>query len=97
MFLDRWYNLYMETIRKLSDIDPRDREVVERVFGQRIADPADVVLILKTVEAVSNDAAGSGDEDEVPKWCHVLEGLSDEDLADFNVILAQPVRLARDS
>ena len=40
----------METIKKISDIDPRDRAVVERVFGQRLEAAGNIVLILKTVD-----------------------------------------------
>jgi hypothetical protein len=83
----------METIKKISDIDPRDRAVVERVFGQRLEAAGNIVLILKTVDATPSSppmAAG-----ELPSWCNVLDGLSDEDLAEFDATLDEPVRLAR--
>lgn len=35
--------------------------------------------------------------DGVPPWFDVLEGLSDEDLAEINAIIAQPIRLAHRS
>jgi hypothetical protein len=88
-----WYNLCMETIKKISDIDPSDRAVVERVFGQRLEAAGNIVLILKTVDAAPSSPLPAGDE--LPSWCNVLDGLSDEDLAEFDATLNEPVRLAR--
>jgi hypothetical protein len=34
------------------------------------------------------------DSEDVPAWCNVLEGMSDEDLAHFDEVLKTPVRLA---
>ncbi len=83
----------MEIIKKLSDIDPRDRAVVERVFGQRLEATANIVLILKTVDAEPTGPLAAGDE--LPSWCNVLDGLSDDDLAEFEATVNAPVRLAR--
>ncbi len=84
----------METIKRLSDVDPRDLAMVERVFGQRIQSTKGVVLILKTDEAPPTEA-GTGSSGELPSWCNVLEGMSDADLAEFSATLEEPVRLAR--
>jgi len=91
-----WYNCRMESIKRLSDVDPRDLAVVERVFEQRIETTRDLV-ILKTAEApltANQDAMVSRD---VPSWCDVLEGMSDDELADFAASLAAPVRMVRSS
>ena len=77
----------METIKKISDIDPRDRAVVERVFGQRLEAAGNIVLILKTVDAAPSIPLAAGDE--LPSWCNVLEGLSDEDLAEFDATVTR--------
>ena len=77
----------METIKKISDIDPRDRAVVERVFGQRLEASGNIVLSLKTVDASPTSPMAAGDE--LPSWCNVLEGLSDEDLAEFDATVAR--------
>ena len=82
----------METIKKLSDIDPRDRAVVERIFGQRLEAADNIVLILKTLGAVPSSLPAA--DGELPSWCNVLDGLSDEDLAEFDATLNEPVRLA---
>jgi hypothetical protein len=83
----------METIKKIAEIDPSDLPLVERVFGQRLDPSVGAVLILRVPE--TNGVAGPQPEsDEVPAWCNVLEGMSDQDLADFDATLAIPVWLA---
>ncbi len=82
----------METIKKICDLDPGDRSIVERVFGQPLDASADALLILRVNgESASNE---SQTDDDVPAWCNVLEGMSDKDLADFDAILKMPVQLA---
>lgn len=83
----------MEKIKKLCDVDPRDLAVVERVFGQRI-ETTDAVLILKSADKAPN-VSGTQPSGELPDWCSVLEGMSDEDLAEFTATLEQPLHLAR--
>jgi hypothetical protein len=83
----------METTKRLSDLDPSDRAVIERVFGQPLDKSADSVLILRVNGEPGSHASQTGEEN-VPTWCNVLEGLSDEDLADFDAILKTPIRLA---
>jgi hypothetical protein len=76
----------METTRNVSNLDPHDRSVVERVFGQRLAVSAEAVLILRVNEQAP-EPSSQAEGDEVPLWCNVLEGLSDEDLAEFSAAL----------
>ena len=78
----------METTRRVSDLSPQDVPIVERLFGQRLDNMVDAVLILRVPETVSPI-----DGDELPAWCNVLEGMSDEDLAEFNSLIELPVRI----
>lgn len=84
----------METTRKLSDIEPTDLAVVERLFGQHLSPQADGFLILKTPEPTAADEANAA-ANELPTWLNVLEGMSDADLADFDKIIAEGVWLGR--
>jgi hypothetical protein len=87
----------MESIKRLSDVDPSDLAVVERVFGQRIESTRDLVLILKTADAplAANDRAVATEDGDVPIWCDVLEGMSEDELTEFAATLEMPVRMAR--
>ena len=91
----QWYNSPMETIKRVCDLESADRAVLERVFGQPLEPSSDAVVILKAAEP-SPAPAPVGD-DGIPEWFNVLEGMSDEDLAEFDAILKTPVRLAHDS
>jgi hypothetical protein len=83
----------MEAIKRISDLDPRDVPVVERLFGRRIESPAETELVLRVKPETTNQPP-HGDGEDVPAWCNVLEGMSDADLADFDAILETPIRLA---
>jgi hypothetical protein len=83
----------METIRKIHELDPSDIPIVERVFGLKLDATTDAVLILRVASGNERSSAAA-DDAEIPSWCNVLEGMSDEDLADFDAILNSPVRLA---
>jgi hypothetical protein len=84
----------METIRKLADLGPDDLSSVERLFGQRIESTSGLVLILKTEDRPTLEGSPLP-QGQLPEWCNVLEGMSDEDLADLDAIINQPVYLAR--
>jgi hypothetical protein len=72
----------METIKRVSDLDPQDLPLLERVFGHRLNAVANAELILRVPET-HEDAS----DQDLPDWCNVLEGLSDEDLAEFKASL----------
>jgi len=79
-----------ETIRKLIDVNPSDLAALERVFGLPLLGSMDAVVVLRQTPPNSRS-----DQDEVPPWCNVLEGFSDEDLAEFDRMLEQPVKFGR--
>jgi hypothetical protein len=78
----------MDTTRKITDLAPQDVPIVERLFGQRLDNAADAVLILRVPASVQ-----PVDGDDLPAWCNVLEGMSDDDVDDFNALLKLPVRI----
>ncbi|MCE9546190.1 MAG: hypothetical protein K8T25_11805 [Planctomycetia bacterium] len=84
----------MEITKRISQLDPREVELLERLFGQRLDASAEIVL--RTRELARAPALKSADA-ELPEWFNVLEGLTDEELADFKATLDEPVYLARRS
>ena len=85
----------MEVTRKLTELDPADLSVVERLMGQPLDHTTNLVLVLRTVDVPPVVALEQ--PDELPAWCNVLEGMSDEELAAFRATLAVPVHLARNA
>ena len=84
----------MESLKRLSEIQPDDLAAVERMFGQRIQFPDAAVLILKTNDAQVDDASIKPLE-QLPAWLNVLKGMSDQDLDEFDEILKTPVILTQ--
>jgi hypothetical protein len=82
----------METIKYISELDPGDITVVERLIGHPVDISAKVAIILRVIPG--DTSTTSTEELGVPAWCDVLEGMSDDDLADFQHALEMPVRLA---
>ncbi len=84
----------METTKKVNELSPSDRSVVERIFGRPTGEMADAVLILRSNGETPSENEALSDDDELPSWFNVLEGLSDEELAEFDAVLKTPVYLA---
>jgi len=82
----------METIKNISELDPGDVTVVERLLGHSVEATDKVAIILRLIP--SDTSVSSADESSVPAWCDVLSGMSDDELADFQHELEIPVRIA---
>jgi hypothetical protein len=87
----------METItRNVKDIEDCERQVLERVIGQHLA--ADQQLIIQVAnlhvpQDVHGDSAqGNGD---LPEWCHVYSGLSDEAISSLEETVLKRAELSR--
>ncbi len=83
----------METIRPLTEIDPQDLPIVERLFGLPLPTPAGAELVLRIPDSPPEE--DRADSDDLPEWCNVLEGMSDEDRDEFRAILSTPLRLTQ--
>jgi hypothetical protein len=83
----------METIKNLKELAPQDLSALERLIGAPL-DPARhqavAVRILPVAPVASESATAGG----LPEWCNVLEGFSDEDLEDFDAIVADRPKLS---
>lgn len=83
----------METIKNLSDIAPQDLSALERLIGAPL-DPARHQAVIVRVLPLPSSTAASPAAGTLPEWCNVLEGFSDEDLEEFDAILADRPKLS---
>ncbi|HVA50123.1 MAG TPA: hypothetical protein VNH11_27405 [Pirellulales bacterium] len=83
----------METIKNLSDIAPQDLPALERLIGAPL-DPLRHQAVVVRVLPVASSMVGSAAAGTLPEWCDVLEGFSDEDLEEFDAILADRPKLS---
>lgn len=83
----------METIKNLSEIAPQDRSALERLIGAPL-DPSRHQAVAVRVLPIASPTPDSPAAGTLPDWCNVLEGFSDEDLAEFDAILANRPKLS---
>lgn len=79
---------YVHTVDSLTD-DQRAR--VEELLGHKLG--TGQTLILRVVEGEPEESPA--DAPSLPEWFNVLEGLSEEELADFDRIVSQRANLTR--
>lgn len=82
------------SLHNVADLPAATRAAVEALVGRSLRDDQKLyILAVDHVATPPGVAAQAGDE--LPDWCNVLEGLSDEEREDFRSALRLPVRLAR--
>ena len=70
----------METIsRNVRDIETADRRVLEHVFGTPLDENQRVIINVVNIH-VTPAATVSATEAELPEWCDVYAGLSEEEV-----------------
>ncbi len=83
----------METVKNLSEIAPQDLSALERVIGAPL-DPSRHQAVVVRVLPVASPTPEPSPDGTLPEWCNVLEGFSDEDLAEFDAILEDRPKLS---
>jgi hypothetical protein len=76
----------MESIvLNVRDIDNSDRRAIEHAVGQSLGD--NQRLVIQIVSAGQNETtpkvAQPAADDQLPDWCNVYEGLSDQEIAEL--------------
>jgi hypothetical protein len=80
------------TIRNVRDIDSDERRVYETALGQKLQENQQVLLHVITL-ASEQPAPGGEDQPakqpcgQLPDWCNVYEGLSDEEIEDIEKVI----------
>ncbi len=79
-------------IRQVRDLESDERRVYEAALGQKLQENQQVVLQVITLGAKQtasqavDDPAGHSPE-QLPDWCNVYEGLSDEEIRDIETVI----------
>jgi hypothetical protein len=92
----------METIKSLSDLDPPDLHVIERLFGRPLDACTGAILILRDGELPAGNGNKSPARDDkltpgdtLPDWCDMYAGLSDAEIEDLESAVLQRANLTR--
>jgi hypothetical protein len=87
-------------IRKVGDIDENERQLLERALGRELKDNQQVIIRVMTPgnEAPEQTEAADGQEsDDLPEWCNVYEGLTNQQVADVDAAIRERANLTRPS
>ena len=69
----------MSVVRTVRDIEPYDRQALERVLGRRLHDAEQVVIdVVGAPSPAPTDGTRTGHL--LPDWCDVYAGLSDAEI-----------------
>jgi hypothetical protein len=73
----------METItRNVRNLTSIDRCAAERIVGRGLSENQQLVIQVLSVDVgPTYDTIGNGDE--LPAWCNIYEGLTDEQIVDI--------------
>ena len=87
-----------EIIRNVVEIEPTDRRALEHLLGQQLDDNQQLLLrvigpVAPDVESANGDQ--EADDDLLPEWCNVYEGLSDDEIAAIEEIMLTRANLTR--
>jgi hypothetical protein len=87
-------------VRKVRDIGERERHVLERVLGQKLRENEQVIIQVVTLGSDATQSPEKGEapaEEELPEWCNVYEGLTDDEIADLESVILERANLTRPS
>jgi hypothetical protein len=87
-------------IRNISEIDRRDRRLLERVLGFALSEHQQLVIQIVNLDVQmeldpSHESQKGSDNPILPEWCDVYQGLSDTDREDLEQTILQRVSLTR--
>ena len=90
----------MESIvRDVSQIESPDREALEHMLGQQLREGQRVLIRVVSFapSAVEPLPAPVGEAAALPAWCHVFEGLSDQEITELEDVILARADLTRSS
>jgi hypothetical protein len=87
-------------IRKVPDISEDERQVLEHLLGRPLKE--DQRMIIQVVSpgnesSLQPQRENEPETDELPEWCDVYEGLTDEEIADLDAAIRERANLKRGS
>lgn len=88
----------METVtHNVSDLAGSDRTAAERLVGHPLGEDQRIVIQVENRGAVALETNVESDSDQLPEWCNVYEGLTDDQIADLEKAVSHRLDLTRQS
>lgn len=74
----------METvIHNIRDLSGNERSAAEQLVGHTLQENQQLVIQIVTLEISTTQSGSAAREGNLPEWCNVYEGLTDDEIADI--------------
>jgi hypothetical protein len=86
----------METaVHNVRDLNGSDRSAVERLVGHELRENQQLVIQVVNLEVPAGEDGAATSGGQLPDWCNVYEGLTDEQIADLERAISRRLDLTR--
>jgi hypothetical protein len=87
----------METVvHNIRELAGNQRSAAEQLVGHSLNEHQQIVIQIVNLDSQKNDDVPRGEEFQLPEWCNVYEGLTDEEIAEIEkAILSHRLDLTR--
>lgn len=86
----------METIiRNVRDLRDDDRSAAEHLVGHSLRENQRLVIQVASVDLTADHPSNGNRTGQLPAWCNVYDGLSDEEIADLETTILTRADLTR--
>jgi hypothetical protein len=88
----------METItRNVSDLKHNERRTYETLLGHSLRENQQIVIQVVTPSESAEEKVSSASTGQLPDWCHVYDGLTDDEIVELEDVILRRADLARPS
>src|SRR5262245_21665721 len=92
------YTFDMETVvRNVRDLPDNERSAAERLVGHSLRANQKLVIQVVNLDLATGLPGNNTRRGELPDWCNVYEGLSDDDIAELETRILTRADLTRPS
>ena len=79
-------------IRKLGD---SERSAAEQLVGHALREDQQLVIQVVNLDVVPEESGSGADQEQLPEWCNVYAGLTDEEIAKLEHCISRRLDLTR--
>jgi hypothetical protein len=87
-------------IRNVRDLEEADRRALEHLVGQPLRENQRLVIRVETLGSEAPEgtqAAEAAQDDALPDWCNVYEGLTEQEIDELESVILQRANRTRPS
>jgi hypothetical protein len=87
-------------IRQVRDIEESERHALEHVLGHQLKENQQIIIKVVTIEKEPSplpDPDSESETDQLPEWCNVYDGLTNEQIAELDSAIRERANLTRPS